>query len=283
VTFGSINFGTGGILRVAGGAAHFGGSATVNNNITGSGRVQLSGAVSVDGNIPAAVSVNVDASGTSAPLVTIDAGKTFNVSGDVTTTRNGAAASDTRAVVVVNGVFVAGAASTSVQPKVLLNTGASFVVSSAATFRAEAVEIGAQASLVIDRNVNRASLRIQQIARCAGKIQIRLTAEAFAAATVSSTSATGSVGFSYSSTNNITELLQCGVEVFDASNRQYTLTSRTTAQAAAGRRLLASEGTATWGNDQMTIEMQKQENSNSAPVSFAVVPLLMVSMAGLLF
>lgn len=286
VSFGNINFGTGGTLRVAGGSAHFGGSATVDSNITGSGRVQLSGAVSVDGNIPAAVTVNVDASGSSAPLVTVNSGSTFNVSGDVIISHNGESSSmvDTKAVVVVNGVFVAGSASAKVQPKVVLNQAASFVISSAATFQAEAVEIGAQASLVIDRNVNRATLKIRKIARCAGTIQIRLTAEAFAAATVSSTStsATGSVAFSYDNTNNITELVNCGVEVFDASNKKYTLTSRTSTQAAAGRRLLASEGTATWGSDQMTFNVEKQEQS-SAPVSFAVVPLLMVGMAGLLF
>lgn len=290
VSFQSINFGgSGGELQVAGGSAHFGANAAVSGNITGSGQVQLSNGVSVDGNLPASVTVSVDSSGTNAPLITIDSGATFNVSGNVITTKNGDTqlTANADAVIAVSGVFVAATASANarVEPKVILKSGSSFVINNAQAFEAKAVAIGAGAALVIDTNANRAALKIKQIAECAGKVQIRLavTAEAFIASSASSTAAggTGSVAFSYDNTNNVNELVKCGVEVYDSSNRKYTLTSRTSTQAAAGRRLLASDGSATWGDDSMTFQMEKQ--TSAAPVSFAVVPLLMVSMAGLLF
>jgi len=287
-TFSSIDFGssTSGNLQVAGGVAHFGGSASASSNITGSGSIQLSNGVSVDGSIPASVQVSVDVSGSNAPLASIEASTTFSVSGNVEATRNGGVTASTGAVIAVNGNFVVTGTAQSVKPKVILNAGAAFVINTTNTFRAEAAEIGAMASLVIGASVNRATVTVGQIAKCAGTVRINLavTADAFIAASAAGTSAgaTSKVGFSYSSTNNVQELARCGVEVYDANNRRYVLTSTTSAGASAGRRLLASDGSATWGNDQMTFEMQKQ--SSSAPaVSFAVIPLLVVSMAGLLF
>jgi len=290
--FQSINFGAGGSgsLQVSGGAAHFGGSASASANITGSGNIQLSNGVSVDGYIPTGVSVSVDASGSNAPLVSIESKTTLSVAGDISFTRNGGgstASADASAVIAVNGgTLIVGSDSTRVQPKVVLQSGAMFLINTSRTFRAEAVQIGAGAAFVIGASADRANLKVQKIVQCAGTVRINLavTGDAFIASSASGMSAggTGSVAFSYDkSSNDATQLAKCGVEVVDSTGKTYTLTSRTSAQAMAGRRLLASDGSATWGDDSMTFQMQKQ--TSSAAVSFAVVPLLMVSMAGLLF
>lgn len=280
VTLNSISFSAsmgnnnGGTVQVVGGTAHFGASGSASANITGSGTVQLGGGVSVDGNVPQTVTIDVSGSGASnAPVATIDAGTTLSTSGDVTTsTSNGA--------ISVNGNFILGSTSANVDPKVILNSGASFVVNSSAQLHAKAVDIYAGAKLVIRKSANRTAPLINKITKCVGTVQITL--DVTAAVFIAANNAGSSVGLYYDSSNNVQDLKQCAVEVWDSAGTKFTLTSTTS--ASAGRRLLASDGTAQWNSDSMTFQMDKSTPSSpsSASVSFAVIPVLMVSLAGLL-
>jgi len=286
VTLNSINFGAAaGTLQISGGAAHIGvsgssASSSGSVNITGSGKLRLSGGVSVDGIIPSSVTIDVAASGSSAPLVTIDSATVLNISGDVTTSSSASATASSNGVISVNGDFILGSTTANVDPQVVLNSGARLVVNSATKLQAKALAVYAGSTLVIGASANRAQVYFDKIASCVGTVQIRLdtTASAF----ISSNGATAAVGFKYSSTNDVQQLKQCAVEVVDSANQKFTLTSTTS--ASAGRRLLASQGTATWGSDSMTFQMAgNSTQSSSAPIAFAAVPLLMVVSAGLFF
>jgi hypothetical protein len=264
------SFATSSTLHVAGGIAHLGVSgatsaaATTNGAITGTGTVKLSGGVSVDGNIPQDVTLNVAASGRSSPLAVVDASTTLRTAGNI----------EGDGTIVVNGNLEVSAA-THVDPKVVINAAATFVINSAVAVQAKAVNVSAGAVLVIGANANKGKVTINKIAQCLGTVRINLATTA--AAYISSQAVGGVVAIKYDSNNVPADLAKCAVEVVDSDKKTFTLTSRTS--ASAGRRLLASSGTATWGSDSMTYTMSQQ---NSAAYSFAIVPLILSGVIGIL-
>jgi len=256
-------------LQVSGGVAHVaptGGSAS--GSITGTGTLKLSGGVAVDGNIPSGVTVNVATTGSSGPLATVTAGASLNVAGDV---------QGTDGVVVVNGQLILGATTANVQPKVVVNSGASLVINSATSLDATAVDISTGATMVIGATAKSGAILVGQMTQCLGTVQITLatTASAF----ISGSSAGAGVGFTYSSNNVPADLAKCAVQVVDSTGATFTLTSTTS--AAAGRRLLGSSGTATWGSSSMTYTMGQQQTA-PAPSSFALLPVVGAGIIGLL-
>jgi hypothetical protein len=251
-------------LHIAGGVAHIGVNGGTSGSITGTGNLKLSGGVSVDGNIPQTVTINVAASGRSAPVVVIDTGAKLNISGNV---------QGTGSTIVVNGQFIFGSTTASVDPKVVVNAGATLVIASATALQAKAIDISASATLVLSANANKGAIFVEKMAKCLGTVRIELatTASAF----ISSSSAGVGIGFTYSTNNVPNDLKNCAVEVVDSSGATFTLTSTTA--ASVGRRLLASSGTATWGSNSMTYNM----GQHSAAFSFAVAPVVMIGVIGL--
>lgn len=252
-------------LHIAGGVAHIG---TQNGaNVSGSGTLKLSGGVSIDGSLPQGVTVNVAAAGKSAPLVVVDASTNWNISGNV----------QGSGVIAVNGQLILGSTTASVDPKVVVNAGATLVINSATALQAKAVDISAQATLVLGASAKKGAIFIDKMAKCLGLVQIKLdtTASVF----ISGTSAGAGVGFTYSSSNNPSDLANCAVEVVDSAGVTFQLTS--SASASAGRRLLASGGTATWGPNQMTYTMGQQQASSATPL-LLLGPILVSGALGLL-
>jgi hypothetical protein len=249
-------------LHIAGGVAHIGVNGATSGSVTGTGNLKLSGGVSVDGNIPQTVTINVAASGKSAPLAVIDTGAKLNISGNV---------QGTGSTIVVNGQFILGSTTASVDPKVVVNAGATLVISSATALQAKAIDISASATLVLSANANKGAVFVDKMAKCLGTVRIELAATA--SAFISSSSAGAGVGFTYSTNNVPNDLKNCAVEVVDSTGATFTLTSRTA--ASVGRRLLASSGTATWGSNSMTYAMR------SAAFSFAMAPVVVIGVIGL--
>jgi len=251
-----------GTVQVAGGVAHIG-------SASGTGSLKLSGGVSIDGTIPQTVTINVAASGKSAPLAVVDEKKTLTTSGDVQGDGS----------IAVNGRFELVATSTKVDPKVVVNAGATLLIDATAAFKAKAVDVSASAVLVIGANANKGTVAIDRISKCLGTVRINLatSADAF----ISSSSAGTGIAFTYSTNNVPADLKNCAVEVVDSNMRTYTLTSTTSATATTGRRLLASSGTATWGSSSMTYNMQSSQQG-SASSSFVAIPIFMIGMFGLL-
>jgi len=245
-------------LQIAGGVAHIGATGSASGSITGTGTLKLSGGVSVDGNIPQSVTINVAAAGSSAPLVAIDTGATLNISGDV---------QGTGGTIVVNGQFILGSTTANVDPKVVVNSGATLVINSATALSAKAVDVSAQATLVIGANAKSSAVYVEKMTKCLGTVQINLatTASAF----ISGSSAGAGVGFTYSSNNVPADLANCAVQVVDSAGTTFTLTSKTS--TTVGRRLLSSSGTATWGSNSMTYTMGQQQASGAS--SYALLPL----------
>jgi len=256
-------------LQIAGGVAHLGLSGSASGSITGTGTLALSGGVSVDGNIPQTVTINVATAGSSAPLVAIDAGAKLNISGDV---------QGSGGTIVVNGQFILDSTTASVNPKVVVNSGATLVINSATALTATAVDVSAQATLVIGANAKSSAVYVEKMTKCLGTVQINLatTASAF----ISGSSAGAGVGFTYSSNNVPADLANCAVQVLDSAGTTFTLTSRTS--ATVGRRLLASSGTATWGSNSMTYTMGQQQQASGAPSYFALLPIMVAGAVGLL-
>jgi len=252
-------------VHIAGGVAHIGVNGAASGTITGTGTVQLSGGVSVDGQIPQSVTINVAASGSDAPLATIDTSSVLNISGNV---QGGG-------TIVVNGQFILGSTTASVDPKVVVSSGATLVINSATALQAKAIDVSAQATLVFSASANKAAVYVDKMTQCLGTVQINLTTTA--AAFISSSGATANVGFTYSSNNVPADLAKCTVQVVDSTGASFTLTSTTS--ASTGRRLLASSGTATWGSNSMTYTMGQH---SSAAVSFFLLPIFVVSIAGIL-
>jgi hypothetical protein len=263
------NFAAASTLHVAGGIAHIGVNgatsvaATTKGAITGAGTVKLSGGVSVDGNIPKDVTLHVAASGRSAPLAVVDSSTTLTTAGNV----------EGDGTIVVNGNFELTAAA-KVDPKVVINAAANFVINTGVAFQAKAVNVSERAVLVIGATANKGQVTINKIAQCLGTVRINLATTA--AAYISSQAAGGQVAIKYDSNNVPADLAKCTVEIVDSEKKTYTLTSRTS--ASAGRRLLASSGTATWGSDSMTYSMSQQ---NSAAYSFALLPLVIIGVVGI--
>jgi hypothetical protein len=253
-------------LHLAGGVAHIGANGATSGTVTGTGDLKLSGGVSVDGNSPQGVTIHVTAAGSSAPLAVVDANAKLNISGNV----------QGSGTLVVNGQFILGSTTASVDPKVVVNAGATLVINSATALQAKAVDISASATLVIGANANKAAVYIEKMAKCLGTVQIKLatTATAF----ISGSSAGAGVGFTYSSNNVPADLKNCVVQVVDSNGATFTLTSTTT--ASVGRRLLAGSGTATWGSNSMTYTMNQQQSA--ASFSFALVPVMVIGVIGLL-
>jgi hypothetical protein len=254
-------------VHISGGVAHIGVSATASGSITGTGNLKLSGGVSVDGVIPQSVTLNVVAAGRSAPLVVVDTGAKLNISGNV---------QGTGGTIVVNGQFILGSTTATVDPKVVVNAGATLVINSATSLQAKAVDISAQATLVIGATANKGAVNVDKIAKCLGTVQIQLatTASAF----ISGSSAGAGVGFTYSTNNVPADLAMCTVEVVDSTGATFTLTSRTS--VSTGRRLLASSGTATWGSNSMTYNMGQQQQSSAVCV-FGFGSIVVAGIVGL--
>lgn len=248
-------------LHISGGVAHVNGAAS--GSITGSGYLQLSGGVSVDGNIPLGVTLQVAAAGMSAPVAVVEANSKLNISGNA----------EGSGSLVVNGQFIVGSASVKVDPRVVINSAATFTINAATAFRAKAVDVAVGATLVIGANANKGTVYVERMAKCAGTVRIELgvTASAF----TSGSGAGAATGFTYSSNNVPKDLSNCVVELLDSTGKTFTLTSTTT--ASVGRRLLAGSGTANWGSDSMTYTMQSAASS-----FFALVPVVAVGMIGLL-
>jgi len=248
-------------LQIAGGVAHIGSNGAASGSITGTGSLRLSGGVSIDGVIPQSVTINVTAAGSSAPLIAIDSGATLNISGNV----------QGSGTIVVNGQFILGSTTATVSPKVALNAGSTLVINSAANLQASEVDISAQATLVLGTSANKAVVYLGTITKCLGTVQINLTTTA--SAFISSSSAGGTVAFTYSSNNVPANLAKCAVQVVDSTGATFTLTSTTS--ASAGRRLLSSSGTATWGSSSMTYTMsQQQQQQQTSSASHFVLPVL---------
>jgi hypothetical protein len=256
-----------GTLHISGGTAHIGAYGTTSGSVTGSGSIKLSGGVSVDGTIPQTVTLNVVASGRSPPLAVVDASTTLKASGNI----NG------DGTILVNGRLELGTTSVSANPKVIVNTGATLLIDASQAFSAKAVDVYSGAVLVIGANANKGTATIDRIAQCLGTVRIMLstTASAF----VSSSGGTATVALRYSSNNVPADLSKCAVEIVDSDSKTYSLTSTTS--AAVGRRLLASSGTATWGQNSMTYTMTST-NANAAAFSFALLPILASGMVGIL-
>jgi hypothetical protein len=271
VTLTNIDFSARGLfsgtanLHIAGGVAHIGVSATASGSITGTGNLKLSGGVSVDGVIPQSVTINVASAGRSAPLVVVDSGAKLNISGNV---------QGTGGTIVVNGQFILGSTTATVDPKVVVNAGATLVINSATALQAKAVDVSAQATLVIGASANKGAVFVDKMAKCLGTVQIQLATTA--AVFISSSSAGAGVAFTYSSTNVPADLAMCAVEVVDSTGAKFSLTSTTS--ASTGRRLLASGGTANWGSNSMTYTMGQQ---SSAVCIFAFGPLVVAGIVGL--
>lgn len=242
-------------LEIAGGMAHV--NLDGQGTITGQGTLSLSGGVAIDGSVPAGVTVDVRAA-SNAPLVSIDANKQFQVAGDM---KAGAAGT-----VAVYGKLAFGAATSMVDPKVIVNAGATLVFNSTSTCNAKVLDVAAGATLVIGANVKSGTLAVEQFTKCLGAVQINLATSA--SAFISGTSAGTAVAFTYT-TGNPTELAQCKVTVIDQTGAVITLTSRTS--ASTGRRLLQDGGTATWGDRQMTYTMGEKQASGAMSAILAPV------------
>jgi len=280
VTLSDIDFSTSGsftstgTLTVAGGSLTLGssGSGSASTSIKGTGNLDLSGGVSVQGSTTATVTVNVVQSGRSAPLVVVDSGKEWDVYGNVM---------GTAGTVAVNGNLVLGATLTAVQPAVVVNSAGKLVVNTSTSLHAAAWSVAAGATVVMSAGVNGANVLIDNFEQCLGTVQINLatTASVF----ISSSAAGVGIAFMYGANSNPTQLAQCGVQVVDSAGVTYTLTS-SAAASASGRRLLAS-GTATWGQTNMTFNMGGQNTGgqkNDAASLFCALPLLITGIFVLL-
>jgi len=129
-------------LLIAGGMARI--NADGSGNITGTGSVSLSGGVAIEGHLPASITVDVRAA-SNAPLISIDASKEFYVAGDMT--------AETAGTVAVYGKLAFGAATANVQPKVIVNGGATLVFNSSSNCQAKALEVAASGTLELGANV----------------------------------------------------------------------------------------------------------------------------------
>lgn len=252
-------------LHIAGGVAHVGAHGTTSGSVVGTGTVKLSGGVSVDGTIPSTVTLHVASSGRSAPLAVVDVSKILKTSGNV----------EGDGTIVVNGNFEISVAA-KIDPKVVVNAAATFLIDSAAAFKARTVEVAAGAFLVVGASANKGTVTIENIAKCLGTVRINLATSA--AVFISGDRAGAGVALKYSS--KPADLKNCAVEIVDSEKRTFTLTSSTS--AAAGRRLLASSGTANWGPNEMTYTMNQNATQNAAPLSFALLPIVVTSVIGML-
>jgi len=261
------SFTAAGTVQIAGGVVHLGVNGTASGTVSGTGIVKLCGAVSAEGKLPKDVTIDVSVAGSNAPLMVIDAGNWLNISGNV----------QGDGTIAVNGQFVLGSTTATVDPKVVVNAGATLVINSATALSAKAVDVYAQSKLVIGANAKSSAVFIDKMAKCLGTVQINLatTASAF----ISGSKAGADVGFTYSSNNVPADLANCAVQVVDSAGMTFTLTSKTS--ASVGRRLLSSSGTATWGDNSMTYTMDKQQAS-AAPAYFALAPIIGAGVLGLL-
>jgi len=258
------------MVQIAGGVAHIGVNGAASGSITGFGQLQLSGGVSVDGDIPADVTVTVVTAGSSAPLVAVDAGTALNVAGNV---------QGLGGTIVVSGKFIVGSAAQSVQPKVVVNSGATFWINPDVATTLAAVDVYAQSTLVIGANAS--AVYIGQITKCLGTVQINLATTA--AVFISGSKAGTAVAFSYSTNNVPADLANCAVQVVDSTGAMFTLTSKTS--ASLGRRLLGSSGTATWGPNTMSYTLSGASAPSQASTArsyFAFLPIVGTGVLGLL-
>jgi len=222
---------------------------------SGSGTISLSGGVSVTGNLSAGVTLEVEASGQSGPIAVVDSGNTLAFYGASAEGSSGAS-------LVVNGNLWFGAAVTTVQPTVVINSGAKFTINSANGLAADGWILAASGRVVLTASVNRAMVHVKKITQCLGTVEIQLSASA-------SVSAGGSsIGFTYDSSNNAAELAKCAVMITDSTGASVTLTSTTT-MTTSGRRLLSTSGTAYWGPNNMTFTYGPAGPGTSGAMSLA--------------
>lgn len=287
VTFNNIDFTARASMGTKTGTVHVsGGSVIVNaSGVTGvtasataSAILKVTGGASVStsansGSLPQGVTIDVSAQGTSGPVAVVDAGTVLNTTGQIT---------GDNGVLSINGQLILGATSANVKPKVIVNSGATVAINAAAAFHATAVSIASGATLQLGASTQAAAQQgnvvIDQMAQCLGTININLASSASVFA--SGSMAGAAIAFNYSSTNNVAELVKCKVQVTDSTGATVLLQSTTSASAAAGRRLLATSNTATWGSNGMSYQMTGQ--SNSALPSCIVLPAVVVSFLGLL-
>jgi hypothetical protein len=239
-----------------------------------SGTLKLTGGASIattQGSLPQALTIDITAHGQSAPVAVVEATGTLRTYGEI----SGSASS----VLVVNGQVELGATTTKVQPQVVVKGGASSKVtvnSSAATFVANDVQVGAAATLELGVNTynlaKSGALMFNKLwVDAQGHVKIHQSA---AARTASKAGAV--VAFNYSSNVNVAALAQATVSVVTSTGATVKLSSTTT--AAAGRRLLAGTNTATWGPNGMSYTY---DGSANGAAQVLALPVVLIGLFGL--
>jgi len=265
VTIANLNWTSAGHILVSGGSATIGMNGAAEATQTGSGEIQASGSVSLDGVLAAGVTLTVAGSGKSAPLAVIDTGKKLDF--------RGTTVSGTAGTIAVNGQFWVGAMTNAVQPKVIVNSGAQFVVASSNALTAEAINVEASGKFVLAASANRAAVHVKKIARWLGTVEIKLnvTASAFIA------SGGKGIGFTYDAAGVVlADLAKSTVVVTDSLGASTMLTTTASASASAGRRLLSGNN-ANYGSDSMTFSMTQNGASSMFGASiFATIIVLLV-------
>jgi len=290
VTFNSIDFTArssfgnaygSGIVHVSGG------SVVVNaSGVKATGTLKVTGGASVStsassGSLPATLTIDISAQGTSSPIAVVEAATVLDVSGDITSDGD-------KGVLAVNGQLKLGstaradATTYQVRPKVIVNKAATVTINAASAFHATAVSVAQDATLQFNASAQAAAqagtVVIDKIDLVTGSIiQINL---AVSASVFASSMAGGAIAFNYSASNNVADLAKSTVQVVDSTGARVTLTSTTSASASTGRRLLATSNTATWGSNGMSYQMTGQ--SSGALPSCIVMPALAMSFLSLL-
>jgi hypothetical protein len=279
VTFNNIDFSSRAqftkpsVVHVAGGSASVNASGVKFSSGT-SGTLKLTGGASIattQGSLPQALTIDITAHGQSAPVAVVEATGTLRTYGEI----SGSASS----VLVVNGQVELGATTTKVQPQVVVKGGASSKVtvnSSAATFVANDVQVGAAATLELGVNTynlaKSGALMFNKLwVDAQGHVKIHQSA---AARTASKAGAV--VAFNYSSNVNVAALAQATVSVVTSTGATVKLSSTTT--AAAGRRLLAGTNTATWGPNGMSYTY---DGSANGAAQVLALPVVLIGLFGL--
>jgi filamentous hemagglutinin len=294
VTFQNIDFSSGYAVGMSygSGTVHVaGGTVSVNGpGVKGSGTLKLTGGASVSstGGSLQGVTIDISSQGQSAPVAVVDT--TLDTSGDITasagTSGSTGMTSSSAATLVVNGQLTLSATSSKVQPKVVVSGSANSkltINSNASSFTANDVWVGANGYLELGANTYAAA---QQ-----GKVMfnnlwldaqgnVKLTQSV--AANAASKAGNAVIAFNYSASVNVTALAQATVWLVDSTGVSVKLA--TSASATMGRRLLAGSSTATWGSNGMSYSYAGSGGSsaNGAVKSFVAVPIVVISLCGLM-
>jgi hypothetical protein len=251
-----------------------GGKAMVNGTgFKGSGYVQFTGGVSVSGKVPQAVTVMISPQGSSAALAAVDTAQTFNASGNIA--GNGH--------LVVNGNVYLDTTTTQVDPKVWVKSGGQVAINSATSFHAKAVDIAQGATFRLQAQAQAAgaqgNVMFDQISTYAGSIVVIELGTDFSSFVKANMAASASavVAFNYSSSmNTVSQLQQTTVQVVDSTGAMITLSANA---SMMGRRLLASSGTATWGNSGMSYQVTGSGGSSGVSVASCVWAFIAVGVS----